>query len=85
MRWSSDEAGAACHVRCPVRPPPHTWPAPERERRGPPGGSGAGAADRQRLAEVFVGGEGLARRPADVLATLLHEAAHALAQVRVGE
>ncbi|GAA1840913.1 hypothetical protein GCM10009836_20310 [Pseudonocardia ailaonensis] len=35
-----------------------------------------------RLPEVFVGGEGLARGPADVLATLLHEAAHALAHVR---
>lgn len=36
----------------------------------------------RRWAEVFVGGEGLARGPADVLATLLHEAAHALAHVR---
>lgn len=35
-----------------------------------------------RLPEVFVGGEGLARGPADVLATLLHEAAHALGHVR---
>jgi len=35
-----------------------------------------------RLPEVFVGGEGLARCPADVLGTLLHEAAHALAHVR---
>jgi len=35
-----------------------------------------------RLPEVFVGGEGLARGPADVLGTLLHEAAHALADVR---
>ncbi len=34
------------------------------------------------LPEVFIGGEGLARGPADVLATLLHEAAHALADVR---
>lgn len=34
------------------------------------------------LAEVFVGGEGLARGPVDVLGTLLHEAAHALAHVR---
>jgi len=46
------------------------------------------AADRSgrgmsgRLPEVFVGGEGLARGPADVLGTLLHEAAHALAHVR---
>jgi hypothetical protein len=30
-----------------------------------------------RLPEVFVGGEGLARGPAPVLGTLLHEAAHA--------
>jgi hypothetical protein len=36
----------------------------------------------QRLAEVFVGGEGLVRGPAEVLGTLLHEAAHALAHVR---
>ena len=36
----------------------------------------------ERLPEVFVGGEGLARGPAEVLATLLHEAAHALAHVR---
>lgn len=35
-----------------------------------------------RLPEVFVGGEGLARGPADVLGTLLHEATHALAHVR---
>ena len=35
-----------------------------------------------RLPEVFVGGEGLARGPGEVLATLLHEAAHALAHVR---
>ena len=41
-------------------------------------GTGAGAG----LAEVFIGGEGLARGPVDVLGTLLHEAAHALAHVR---
>jgi hypothetical protein len=35
-----------------------------------------------QLAEVFVGGEGLRRGPVDVLGTLLHEAAHALADVR---
>lgn len=34
------------------------------------------------LAEVFVGGEGLRRGAAEVLGTLLHEAAHALADVR---
>ena len=45
-------------------------------------GSGVGAADRQRPAELFVGGEGLARRPVDVLATRLHDAAQALAHVR---
>ncbi len=38
--------------------------------------------DEAALPEVFVGGEGLARGPAEVLATLLHEAAHALAHVR---
>jgi hypothetical protein len=36
----------------------------------------------EALAEVFVGGEGLARGPIDVLGTLLHEAAHALAHAR---
>jgi hypothetical protein len=41
-----------------------------------------GTANGQRLAEVFVGGEGLVRGPADVLGTLLHEAAHAVAHVR---
>lgn len=35
-----------------------------------------------QLAEVFVGGEGLRRGAAAVLGTLLHEAAHALADVR---
>jgi hypothetical protein len=34
------------------------------------------------LPEVFVGGEGLAAGPTAVLATLLHEAAHAIADVR---
>lgn len=38
--------------------------------------------DVERLAEVFIGGEGLARGPVDVLGTLLHEAAHAIAHVR---
>ena len=42
---------------------------------------GTGAVGEQ-LAEVFVGGEGLARGPVDVLGTLLHEAGHALAHVR---
>lgn len=35
-----------------------------------------------RLPEVFVGGEGLVRGAADVLGTLLHEAANALGHVR---
>ncbi|MGH3614186.1 MAG: hypothetical protein ACRDRK_16645 [Pseudonocardia sp.] len=35
-----------------------------------------------RLPEVFIGGEGLVRGAADVLGTLLHGAAHALAHVR---
>ena len=34
------------------------------------------------IAEIFVGGEGLARGATRVLATLLHEAAHALAHKR---
>lgn len=38
------------------------------------------AADR--LPELFVGGEGLARGAVDVLGTLLHEAAHGLADAR---
>ena len=40
------------------------------------------AEGAELLAEVFVGGEGLARGPAEVLGTLLHEAAHATAHVR---
>jgi hypothetical protein len=35
-----------------------------------------------RMPEVLVSGEGLSRSPAEVLTTLLHEAAHALAYVR---
>jgi hypothetical protein len=35
-----------------------------------------------QLPELFVGGEGLARGPVDVLGTLLHEAAHGIAAVR---
>jgi hypothetical protein len=35
-----------------------------------------------RMPEVLVSGEGLNRSPAEVLTTLLHEAAHALADVR---
>src|ERR1039457_2317942 len=35
-----------------------------------------------RLPELFVGGEGLARGPRDVLGTLLHEAAHGVANAR---
>lgn len=38
--------------------------------------------DTRQLPEVFISGEGLSRGPGDVLATLLHEAAHALADVR---
>ncbi|MGQ0575454.1 MAG: hypothetical protein ACT4RN_14780 [Pseudonocardia sp.] len=40
------------------------------------------AGQAQELPEVFVGGEGLRRGPVQVLGTLLHEAAHALAHVR---
>ena len=42
----------------------------------------AGEPDSARLPEVFIGGEGLRRGPVGVLGTLLHEAAHALADVR---
>jgi len=38
--------------------------------------------DGAQRAEVLVGGEGLRRGAVDVLGTLLHEAAHGLAQVR---
>ncbi len=38
--------------------------------------------DNDALAEIFVGGEGLARGSRAVLATLLHEAAHAIAHHR---
>jgi hypothetical protein len=54
------------------------WADPDQPATGD--GDGAGAA--VRLPEVFVGGEGLARGPANVLGTLLHEAAHALAHIR---
>ena len=39
-------------------------------------------AETDGIDEIFVGGEGLARGARDVLATQLHEAAHALARVR---
>lgn len=54
------------------------WADPDQPARE----DGAGDGVAVRLPEVFVGGEGLARGPADVLGTLLHEAAHALAHVR---
>ena len=44
--------------------------------------SGRWYASNVKHAEVMVSGEGLARTPRDVLATLLHEAAHALAAAR---
>ena len=36
----------------------------------------------EQYAEIMISGEGLRRAPADVLGTLLHEAAHALAHAR---
>ena len=42
----------------------------------------AGGAGSPAVAELFVGGEGLAQGAESVLATLLHEAAHGLADVR---
>jgi hypothetical protein len=42
----------------------------------------AGAREGGYVHEVLIGGEGLQRGAADVLATLLHEAAHAIATVR---
>jgi hypothetical protein len=42
----------------------------------------AGAEAAARYSELFVGAEGLARQPHEVLATLLHEAAHGLAHAR---
>jgi hypothetical protein len=50
------------------------YAALRRHHDGPDGGD--------RLPEVFIGGEGLARGPVGVLGTLLHEAAHALAHER---
>ena len=44
--------------------------------------SAAGTHGNVKHAEVMISGEGLARTPADVLGTLLHEAAHALAAAR---
>ena len=41
-----------------------------------------GADAAVRYSELFVGGEGLARQPHEILATLLHEGAHCLAHVR---
>jgi len=41
-----------------------------------------GADAAKVYAELFVGGEGLARQPHEIMATLLHEAAHCLAHVR---
>lgn len=55
------------------------WADPDQQ---PTVGEDGGAGVAVRLPEVFVGGEGLARGPAEVLATLLHEAAHTLAHVR---
>jgi hypothetical protein len=55
------------------------WAGPDQP---PATGQPAEGGELVRLPEVFVGGEGLARGPAEVLATLLHEAAHALAHVR---
>jgi hypothetical protein len=42
----------------------------------------AGAPPGSYVHEVLIGGEGLQRSAADVLATLLHESAHAIARVR---
>jgi hypothetical protein len=39
-------------------------------------------SDEQRVAELFIGGEGLQRGGAGVLGTQLHEAAHGLANTR---
>jgi hypothetical protein len=44
--------------------------------------SGRWYASNVKHAEVMISGEGLARTPRDLLATLLHEAAHALAAAR---
>jgi hypothetical protein len=41
-----------------------------------------GGADSSSIAELFVGGEGLVQGAESVLATLLHEAAHGVADVR---
>jgi hypothetical protein len=41
-----------------------------------------GDEGEQHVHEVMIGGEGLVRGPADVLETMLHEAAHVLAETR---
>lgn len=58
--------------------------ATERWQRGPAGGGPAGGGDAGagRVPELFIGGEGLAAGPDRVLATLLHEAGHGLADAR---
>lgn len=59
--------------------------APDRWRDGKAAAKKKGNAAQQRAGavhEVLVSGEGLARGAADVLDTLLHEAAHGIARVR---
>lgn len=46
------------------------------------GGRWRSRADKSLYGEIMVSGEGLAREPREVLATVLHEAAHAIAKVR---
>lgn len=44
--------------------------------------AGAWQHEESEVSELFIGGEGLARGPEEVLATLLHEAAHGIAHTR---
>jgi hypothetical protein len=48
----------------------------------PSAGSSQAPKEGAYVHEVLIGGEGLERGPRDVLATLLHEGAHAIAAVR---
>lgn len=56
--------------------------AAERWQRSSSGAGPADGDDARRVPELFIGGEGLAAGPDRVLATLLHEAGHGLADAR---
>jgi hypothetical protein len=65
---ATSEARSEARSQAPAQAPSEAPSAPSAAAAGVP--------------EVFVGGEGLRRGPLDVLGTVLHEAAHALAHAR---